>query len=81
MRIMIVGRQQDELTKARRFPGREEIVQHSVQCLLPHGSVSRERPFRIDIHSVLDRRGPKHAIFRREIVGEAFSDQRGAADR
>jgi hypothetical protein len=80
MWIVPVSRKQNEFTHPGCLPRVEEVVEHPVQGLFPQRSVPRESALRVDIHSILHRWSPQHAIFCGKIVGHSLDNDRIAAE-
>ncbi len=63
VRVVPVRGQEDELVDAMALPGREQIVQHPVKCLLSERHARRILRLRRGVHAVLDRGRPENAEF------------------
>src|SRR3954470_20820921 len=74
MRVVLVGREQDELSNPGRLPSVEEIVEHSVERFFSDGCVTGESALGLCIHTVLDGRSEEHAKLGGEVAGQSLDD-------
>ena len=74
VRVVAVGREDDERLDAGLLPGAEQIVHPTVQRLAPHGRVAGIGALGRGIDAVLHGRRAQDAELGREVVGEALDE-------
>ena len=82
VRLVTLGGDEHELPDAApQLPRLDQLVHQPVQRLAAERRTARQRPVRIPVGGVFDRRGPQDAEARGQIVGEPLDEDRVDAQR
>ena len=81
VRIVAVGRENNESIHAALLPGAEQIVHPAMQGLAADGRIAGIGTFGCRIHAKGDSRGTQNPEFGGEVVGQPLDDDRIASER